>query len=65
MTKLEHFKTVDQVAIHLYPKVNAEIPDHYIVIKNEKTIVNLEAVRHFTALPNIMYRKVVEILTEA
>ena len=65
MTKLEHFKTAEKVAWYLYPKTNSHITDHYIILKNETTVVNLDAIRYYTAMPNDVHKRLITILEQA
>jgi hypothetical protein len=64
MSKLYHYKTSDQVSLSLYPKTNSDISDHYIIIKDEKTVIDLTPIKYITADANIIYRRVKEIIDE-
>ena len=61
MAKMEHFKSPYHVADLIYDKQN-KIPDRFIIVKNEKEIVDLEPLRHLTALPITFHRRLMEIL---
>ena len=61
MSKIVHFNYAHNVADLIFDKQN-KIPDRFIIVKNEKEIVDLESLRHITALPIIFHRKLMEIL---
>lgn len=65
MTKLEHFKTAEQVALRIFPRTNNEIADNFIIIKNEDRVVDLDHIKHYTADPTLVYDRLVTIIDDA
>ena len=61
MSKIVHFNYAHKVADLIFDKQN-KIPDRFIVVKNEKEIVDLEPLRHVIALPITFHHKLMEIL---
>lgn len=61
MKVLEHRATAERAADIMYLSQNS-IPDRFIVVKNEKEMIDLSQLKHFTALPIDFYHKLLDIL---
>ena len=61
MQRLEHVATATRVADILFDAC-AKIPDRYIVIKDEREVVDLSSLRNVTGLPMAFHRKLIDLL---
>lgn len=65
MKDLKHFKTSEQVALHIYPKTNSSISDYFIIIKDENRVINLSEIKHYTADASLVYNRLETIIDDA
>jgi len=63
MTKLRHFPTAQRCADAMYGKTGPQVIQSYVVVRDEKVVVDFSELAHLTALPVDVHSRILQILT--
>ena len=63
MTKLHHFATAERCADAMYGKTGPQVAAMFVVVRDEKAVVDFSDLAHNASLPTAIHRRVIEKLT--